>query len=65
MDDRGAKIIKASPQIVACVIAEAFFHDIVVFLVLTEKPLGDYVFAPEAVIPKIAKGNEAEPCFSL
>jgi hypothetical protein len=45
---------------VTCVIAEALFHNRVIFLVSVEKTLGDYILAPEVVIPKIVEGNEAE-----
>ncbi len=60
MDDRSAKIIKVSPEIVARMIPEAFFHDLVVFFISIEKGPSDYVLAPKVIIPKIVKGNEAE-----
>ena len=59
VDDRVSEKTNVAPEIVACMFPEAGFHDVLIRFFRDEMALGDYVFAPQIVVPKNMEGDEA------
>jgi len=60
MDYGSAEITKVAPEIVARVLPEELFNNLIVPLVRIKIAFSNYILASEIVIPKIVEGDEAK-----